>query len=429
MIPSHAPSRSRRGTAYVAVLGLSLLVITIAVGASLAVRSQRSATSLRNDESEARQVGYAGIDWAWHTVASDRAWRDTYKNNVPVGPKEFGRGTMSFKLVDEADGTLSGNALQPVRMYAIGRANNAARGFSIELEPTGPALNVLDLPLYSAGTATVSGTVYASGGPLVCAGLFTVSALSSLNGDIECGSVLRLGGVTGTVKTGVAPRVMPQNTLFDTYAAMGTTITFASIPAGNMTGKLLTSTSNPYGTPCSAGVYVITVPSGSSLTITNCRIQATLVITLNTNSRLVLSGANLWEPPTGAMPTLLAKSSALLLGSVVFNGSLSPLSEATAGTNFNPASSPYGVSVDSDLLDTYPAEIRGLVHITGGSVSITFTNDVSFKGCCIVENSVTVSGGAILTADPQLSKVPPFGYIDPTGVAARAGTWRREPDL
>lgn len=422
--PTRCPRR--RGTAYVAILGLAMLMIAVAIGASLAVRSQRLSTRLRNDESEARTAGYAGIDWAWYTFLADSSWRSTTPDNTYSTDYPFGRGTVAFKVVDESDGALAGNPLQPVRLYSMGRVDDAARGFSVVLKPTGPTLDALALPLYS-DTASVSGTVYASGGPLVCANLFTVNALATLNGDLECGSILKLGVVTGTAKTGVAPRTLPHAANFDNYAARATPISFSALSAGNLTGKLLTATSNPYGVANAEGIYAISVPSASTLTITNCRIQGTLVVTLATASRLTLSGANLWEPPADGMPTLLVKSSALT-ATVTFNGSLTPLSEATAGTNFNPTTSPYGSSSDNDLLDTYPAKIHGLIHIMGSGVSTNFSSNVLFKGCCICEGAVALSGGASLVADPHLTVKPPDGYINPTGLAAVADSWRREPD-
>lgn len=416
---------ARRGSSYVAVLGLSMLVVAIALGGALATRSDRAASTLRDNEGEARAAGYASVEWAAQVLAADSSWRAKTTSGTYTDPVAFDNATLSYSAVDEVDGVISGNPLQPFRLYGLGRTGSAARVFSVGVEPTGPTLDVLGLPLYTERNLTVGGTVYGVGGPLVCGNLLTVSLLATLDGSAECLATLNLlGTVTGGYKTGIAPRTLPSQYIHDSYSAMGTTIAFGMIPSGNMTARLVTATNNPFGVANERGVYIITVPASSTLTITNCRTECTFVINLGAASRLVLSGANLCEPPAGGSPTFIIRGTAS--SAVTINGSLTPLSETTAATNFNPTTSPHGQSSDTDTADTYPAMVRGVVHIMGTGVSVTVTNDALIRGCLITEGSVSASGAATFIADPHLATSPPWGYFDPTMLSRVPGTWRRD---
>jgi hypothetical protein len=272
---------------------------------------------------------------------------------------------------------------------------------------------------------SLGGGAFAAGGVVGCKGAANVALLGTFNGDVECTSILNLGTVNGTVTTGAAARAMPSATLYDTYCAMGTTISFASVISGNISRRVVSATSNPFGSANAAGVYVIDVPTLSTLTVTQSRVAATLVVNLGLGSTLTLSGPLTWDAPDG-MPALIVRGSAL--GTVNINGSTSPLSEATATTNFNPASTPYFGNSNTTTTETYPPEVHGLIHVIGGSVGVNVGSNAIVRGCIVADGTITINGGASLFADPGLYTAPPTGYITPTGLAVRVGTWRREQD-
>lgn len=424
-IPAVRRPSERRGSAYIAVLGISLLVSTIGLGAMLAIRSQRRAADLRNDEGEARGAGQAAMEAAARSLALDASWRTTYTNNTYSSARAFGRGTLSFKLVDEVDGNLSDDPMEPVRLYSAGRTGGAARVESVVLAPTGPALDVLQTAAYSAGGLNLSGTAYSSLGPVGCGGVANVALLAAFSGNIECGSLVNLGTVNGTVTTGAAARSMPSASLYGTYSTMATAIPYSSLLSGTLSKKLLSAASNPYGTANASGVYFIDVPALSTLTITQSRLAATLVVNLGLSATLTITGPVAWDAPE-KMPALIVRGAGL--GTVNINGSVSPLSEATASANFNPPSTPYFGNSNATTTETYPPEVRGLIHIIGGTVSTNIGSNAIIRGCCVAEGSIAISGGATLFAEPALFASPPSGYITPTGLAVQASTWRREQD-
>jgi len=419
------PARER-GSAYIAVLGISMLVTTVGLGAMLVVRSQRRSADLRNDEAESRAAALAAADIAALALATDSGWRTRYTNDTYAASRDLGRGKLAFKLVDESDGNLGDDPLQSVRLYASGKAGGATRISSVLLSPTGPALDALKAPVYSAGGVTVNGTVYAAGGPVGTSGTTTISLGATLNGDLETKNLVKLGSITGTSSVGGAARPMPSATVFESYKARATAITYSGILSATISKKLLSPASNPYGAVNSSGVYFIDVPALSTLTINQSRLSATLVVNLGLSATLTINGPVAWDPPADGMPSLIVKG--VGLGTLNINGSTAALSEPGTGINFNPASTPYFGSSNAGTTDTFPGEVRGLIHIVGGSVGTTFGSNAIVRGCCLSDGSITLSGGAMLFADPALFANPPWGYITPTGIAVQAATWRREQD-
>lgn len=415
-----------RGSAYIAVLGISVLVTTVGLGAMLAVRSQRRSADLRNDEAESRSAALGAADMAVLAIASDPAWRTRYANNAYTASRDLGRGKLAFKLVDESDGNLADDPLQPVRLYTSGRVGNAARVSSVLLTPTGPALDALNTAVYSAGGLTVNGMVYVAGGPVGTSGTTTVSLGATLSGDLETKNLVNLGSITGTSTVGGAARALPSTTIFDNYKARGTAIPYSGILSASISKKLISAASNPYGAANASGVYFIDVPALSTLTINQSRLSATLVVNLGLSATLTVSGPVAWDPPADGMPTLIVKG--VGLGTLNINGSAVALSEADIGVNFNPVSTPYFGSSNAGTTDTFPGEVRGLLHIVGGSVSTNIGSNAIVRGCCLSDGSISLSGGAMLFADPALFANPPWGYITPTGIAVQAATWRREQD-
>jgi type II secretory pathway component PulK len=63
--------RFHRGSVYLTVLSVSMIVSVIGVGALLAVRQQRLASDMADDADSARVAARSGIDIARYLIASD----------------------------------------------------------------------------------------------------------------------------------------------------------------------------------------------------------------------------------------------------------------------------------------------------------------------------------------------------------------------
>ena len=129
-------SAQRRGSIYVAVLGAASLVALIGVGAVAAARIQLRAAVAANDATHAAPMAQSAIELARLRIANDANWRtsfthDRWTENVPF----TGGGSISFKLIDEADSDLSDSGSEPVRLIGRGVYGKSLRMMSVELTP------------------------------------------------------------------------------------------------------------------------------------------------------------------------------------------------------------------------------------------------------------------------------------------------------
>jgi hypothetical protein len=419
--------RRRAGAAYLLVLSAGMLMSVIGLGILTASRSATRSAGQAADLDEAALLAEAGVEWGMAAVAANASWRTTYASGIEAAAKTVGRGTVTFKLVDETDGNLSNNASDAVRLYGVGRVGSATRVYSVPLAGTGASLDVLKTAVHAGTNLTITENLSPVGGPLSANGTVTVNGGKTVTGDVQ-GTALTLSGtVTGAKTTLPAALAMPQSTAFDTYKAAATVIAYPS--GGGVTKKVLSPGTNTISTTLNAnGVYYVLVPAGSTLSITNSRFVATLVVELGANSQLVTTGNFAWDPPRADYPTLVVKGTTG--SSVQLGGSNGTLVESTNITNFNPAGtpSPYvGGTTDADKTDSYPAELHGLVHVVGSAVATSITNNLTFKGCVLAEGAVSVGAGVRFTADPTLVASPPAGYSAATAMVPSAASWRWEP--
>jgi hypothetical protein len=264
------------------------------------------------------------------------------------------------------------------------------------------------------------GTASVTGAPLGTPGL-TVNSL--LTANVRIGSLSNSGSIIGEVRTGQTAVTSFSDGSLSSLSARAVTISYSSIPGGNISKALLSSGVNPYGSVSSAGIYFIRVPLLSTLTITNSRINATLIVELALTSRLVITGANNISPSDATLPTLVINS--IATSTVRIGGTTGTLDESVASANFNPTSTPYQGVTDSDKTDSYPSEVRGVVHSISTLASIQVDSSAKIVGALICEGSVSLDGGATIAYDPQLLQDPPAPYrTGAAGMAPVAGTWK-----
>lgn len=415
--PTSAPPRPRRGAAYVLVLSTGVLLSVIGVGVLTAARAQAKAAGQSADLDEAAALAESGAAWGVSAVAASAAWRTAHAHNVEVPTRVMGRGTVSYKLVDDADTNLSNNSSDAVRVWGIGRVGSATRAYSLKLAGAGAALDVLGNPVHAGSSLTVSSSFTLTGGALSTNGNMALNV--NVTGDTQAMGYSGSGNVNpgGTRATLSAAKAMPPATAFDTYKAIGTDIPYASIPSGIVTQKLFTTTANPYGTANASGVYYVRVTAGNTLTIKYSRLIATLVVELDAGAKLIVMNAYAWDPPRVDYPSLLVKGTTNT-SAVTLSGSATPLTESSVSTDFNG---------DGDKVDSYPAEFHGLVHVVGSAFTTTVQSNFNLKGSLLADGPVTVgASGVKLASDPALAANPPSGYSAATTMRPEPGSWRWE---
>jgi hypothetical protein len=373
-----------------------------------------------DDWNEAGLLATSAVEHALAKINSTSNWRSLYTNNTPIADIAAGRGTFAWKFVDEIDGILANDPTQKVRLYGIGRVGGAMRMFSVQL-PGSNSVDVFKMAVASCTDISCDNHLTLNGGPLYTRGTYTSG--SATTGDVEAEFVVNGSKISGTTTTPPPARTMPSAGVYDLYAGLATDIPFNNLPMASINRKLLSAASNPFGTGTNAqGIYKLSIPSNTTVTITASRLVATLVVTLGSNSRLNVTSRNLWQSPGNNYPILIVKGDAS--GSVAISGSTNNLTEAWAGTNFNPAGTPYQGHSDSDMTDSYPDLLSGFIHIIG-NVSTTITSG-NIDHTIFSEGPISFTGTTTVTVDPTLYSNPPMGYCAPNQCIPIDGSWRWE---
>lgn len=407
------PGARRRGSTYVMVLGLSLVLTVIGLSALTVSRVTGRMVAANRDFSETRFLAFTAAEHALNRINADDDWRTTF-NGATVA-KSFGRGTFSWRVVDEDDGDLTDGNSDPATIFATGTVNDASHTLSVRITRDGGVLNSLSACLAVGGQVevTVGNALTLTGSNLTSNDVVTNNG--TIYGNVEAQSLVGAGTVVGEVTTGAAPKTMPTAGVFDTYKDMATTIS----PGAAIDQKVLSSASNPWGEANSDGIYYVHLVQ-DNLRITNSRIYGTLVVKCNPGRKVIIGGpaaAALLHNYREDHPVLVVQGDLELeLASDTVN-----LTESGAGVNFNPPGTPYSGQMDTDQADSYPNEIQGLVHVTG---NLTIKSTSRVRGVVICEGKATIEGTNEIIYDSSMSQNPPSGYSSGTG-EVRPGLWQR----
>lgn len=410
VMTSTAPQRrlsARRGSAYLFVLVIALVVTVIGMGTLAVARTQlRQATDIR-DEQAARSLAFAAAEHALLAVDTTANWRTALESQTVQ--KALDGGTLSWQLTDPNDGDLDNSSADPVRLTATGQRGLARYALAFDLTPAGGGgpLSPADRTL-CFGTTQISnqGDVTLDGGNL--ASDQAVTNAGTIDGNVQAPSVGGTGTITGTISNAPLANNPPTQAVIDSWIAKATTI-----PSANKLEKtVLAPGYNPFGSPNADGVYYM--QAASTVQVSNLRVCGTLIIDVGSHT-VNINGPVLLEHARGDYPALI------IIGDLDINytGGAGALQEGNKW-NFNPAGAPYNSQTDGDKNDSYPAFIRGMVHVTGDA---SIDGDSDLYGLLLTNGNVSITGTVRIHADADTQGTPPAGYfgeytgVSPTGCA------------
>lgn len=397
------------------VLASSLLVTILGLGSLAAVRVQMRSTRLTRDCAEARACALSAIELGLLQIKQNPSWRTAWPNGTWLDNKPLGAGSFTLQGTDPEDGVLSDSAYEPVVLTAIGVRGTARHKAQVTLVPVVKPLAVLGTCL------SASGPIKTSAGKQITA----VGALLSTNGQldndgtidgsVEAQSQDHAGTVTGTRTVPGTVRPMPDAGVFTDYISKATSVPYAA----TLEKVVLTPGCNSLGPTDPNGLYVINT-SGGNLTLQNCRINGTLIVRA-AGKTVTIGEAVFFQNYRSDFPVLLVEGNV----TIKHKSTTVSLSENTCSTNFNPTGAPYNGVTDTDKSDTYPNEIRGLVHVKG---SLTVQDTARIVGVVICEGDVTGGGTNAIVYDAGLYASPPKGYTFVDGMKVSPGSWKQLVD-
>ena len=413
----------RRGSTYVLVLGLSAIIMTMALGAMALARIQARQGRGTADVVHARLAAAAAADMARLIIKNDPDWRVHYSNGTWASGVPVGRGTAALEAIDPNDGDLADDDLDPLVLTGTGTRGVAAQKVQVTLLADPTSFGCLQTALHAGNdlkfnAATVlCNHVVSSNNSVDASGASVYAAAEAVN------SVS--GGVYhGTTTNGVDARSLPDpDDLLNEYQSLGVHIPYSAIPWDDgvrvMDEVIFSPGHNPFWpyTTSPNGVYVIEC-EGRDICIRDCRIVGTLVL-LDAGGGTRLEQAVHWVPAVGNYPALLVD------GNLTFAHNGSALDEDMENENFNPAHTPYGGQADGDENDRYPSRIEGIVYVSNDAFVAAGTHTV--HGAIVVGNTFTAEANSFLNLayDPEFLNNPPPGFMERIDMVPAEGSYRR----
>lgn len=395
-------NRRRRGSIYVLVLMISVMIAVIGLSSVAISRVQLRMSGSTSDLAEASFYADSAVDLALYELSQDPNWRTSYTHDTWVRTQTLGRGSFKWKFLDQVDIDLSNNATDPVWLIAWGMADSATQKLSVglELEP-GAALDVLATSVHAGQNIYLNSgaSVTTTAAPLSTNANF--DNRGTLYGSLQAATQSGGGAVTGTVEVPTSSKDLPAEAVFAHYVAKATVL----YNIGELKAVVLTPTLNETGGGLNAeGVYYINT-GGDDLVIEGLRLHGTLLVNCG--------GGTVRIDKQVAMQNYRDDYPVLIVDGHIelrFYGSGAVLDEAAWSHNFNPPGAPYQDHTDGDRSDEYPSQIQGLIHCTRG---LFMKRTALVIGAIICEQTATFSDTPKIIHDYNLIANPPEGYTQP----------------
>ncbi|MCZ6835164.1 MAG: hypothetical protein O7G85_05255 [Planctomycetota bacterium] len=424
--PRQLNRHHRRGGVYLLILGSTMLVTIIGITSMMAVQIQHRTAVNTEDQLKARLCAQAGIEMAAYWLENDSDWRTTRVNGYWVNGYDVGDGKFTLKITDPVDADLADSNSDSILVYSKGTRGDARHILEVTMDAHSsvvlPPIEALGFTLLTGADLSIQngGTLTAYGAPVSTNAQFSNSG--TLIGDVEAASNAGSGTVTGTTTIPAPAKTLPDTAIFDQYVAKATMLTYTTL----MDNDVIAPGFNSYSAGLNSdGLYYINT-GGSDLVIQDSRLHGTLLVDTGGGMVRVLD-TTLLQNSVARYPVLMVKGH-LRFEYESGEGGL----DESSGTNvnYNPVGAPYLGITDSDLDDSYPSQIDGLVWCTGNMTVVSESSQVN--GAIICNGSFVLSSSLTINHLPELMESPPEGFTqspqDQITMQFVRGTWRQMVD-
>lgn len=255
--------RRCRGSIYLLVLGMIMIIGVIGFGGLMVSRIQLRTANAANDFAVSRLCARAGMEAAMHKMRTDPTWRTDLGNGTWFNKVPLGQGNYSVSAADPISGDITIATNHPVVLTGTGSKGTAVYSLQVAVQVSPAGLGCLSV------NACCNHSLGLSSATLTSNQIVASNASGSNAVNIDSGSVMNANaeavgtcGGNGTYAKAKAvmltPLSMPDPVhVFDYYTTNGTAIPLASLYQSNATQII----PNPSFETNIAGWYVY---SGSS---------------------------------------------------------------------------------------------------------------------------------------------------------------------
>lgn len=236
--PLRRRQRPRRGTVYLIVMGMAMLVGTVSLGALLAARVQVRNGSAATDFATARLCARAGMEVALFKIRTVPTWRTDLGNGVWFNNVQLGQGAYTVSASDPITGDVMASTNHPVTLTSTGTKGAASYSMRVTVQIGSAAVGCVDSSLCANGGLTTSGSSTLSSNQLVVSN-------GNVNNGANCtiaAGVESYGGFAGGGTYAGAQQSLPQPVgmpdpvhVFDYYTTNGTSIPLSALYQSNST--------------------------------------------------------------------------------------------------------------------------------------------------------------------------------------------------
>ncbi|MCC9604165.1 hypothetical protein LOC67_26730 [Stieleria sp. JC731] len=414
--------RRRNGYLYIAVMFTSLIVAG-AIATAFSIHTSRLRTaSGEGDRRAALRLGESSLAVVSEILSQTPQWRDEFdagEVNGWVDAESLSGRPNSFAamVLNDADGDLDDDSFDEVDVVAFVTLGHARAAVGAKLIPAGEPLSWLrygitvmdDLRLEHA-------TLMSEREVQVGDNCWTSTNGMIVSPRLHCDGYIGVSTVGGSTADDIA---VVDHDIVQRCEDLGTEIPMSSLPIHNsdraIYGAVISASENSFGEVNPQGIYWIDA-NGSDLTITQSRIEGTLVV--RDADQILVTGGICWESP-GAL---------LVTDSPVRFYDVNPiLDESVVGANFNPPSTPYrGFDQNTVVGDQFPTSLRGIVYSSDDIDCFPRTDGspLAITGAVICDRLSLWGDLSIQSYDEVIENVPP-GFVDPTRLMIQPGSFYR----
>jgi hypothetical protein len=416
MTRTRAHFRIRRGTAYVYLLGVSLIVVAAGVAAVEASLSGLASHRLRAAADEARLLAQSGIEVAAHRIRSDSAWATKLGAGGTIMTNQaVGRGQVTVVVTDPADNDPASGDFDPILIRSTATVGSAVRIAEVELRRRWTPLPIIQTAMHGATGVTFNSGTGVAADRAVSSNLGASATGASIYARVEVATSASGEMYGGGLVEGAPLKAMPPADVIAQYAARATSIARTSLSGNNIDRRLLSPWENPYNPSRNPlGIYVVDM-GNNDMEVRSSRIFGTLVVR-NARSVRIREGV-VWEPAFPGLPALLVE------GPLWIDGNTDTVSESTVGRNLNPPSTPYKGVSNSTTGDVYPSRLEGLFYATG-RIRIRQPRPV-LLGTFVSGADVVFENTYGVTYDSRVEEYPPPGFRTGPEYVMVPGSWKR----
>ena len=131
-------ARARRGSVYLIVLSVSMIVLVIGLSGLMVSRIEQRSASAVSDMTQARLHAVAAVEMGMFQIEDyPSSWRDRFDAGILPTDMPLGNGTLTLQVVDPVDGDLTNNETDPVLCTGIGIEGGARHKLQVTITFTG----------------------------------------------------------------------------------------------------------------------------------------------------------------------------------------------------------------------------------------------------------------------------------------------------